>query len=107
MTAHDLLSELRAKGVDIKTSGDDRLVIDAPRGTVTDDLRTALSCCHFRGPHHRPRNPAAQSLPGLTRLLGTDRGFRLPQCQEVGLVQGLVFEQQARAAFQHLSLRPQ
>ena len=43
MTAHDLLSQLRANGVDIKTSGDDRLVIDAPRGTVTDDLRTALS----------------------------------------------------------------
>jgi len=43
MTAHDLLSQLRAKGVDIKISGDDRLVIDAPRGTVTEDLRTALS----------------------------------------------------------------
>src|SRR6185436_10456539 len=43
MTAHDLLTQLRAKGVDIKISGDDRLVIDAPRGTVTDDLRTALS----------------------------------------------------------------
>src|ERR1043165_7095932 len=43
MTAHDLLSQLRAKGVDIKTSGDDRLVIDAPRGTITDELRTALS----------------------------------------------------------------
>ena len=43
MTAQDLLSQLRAKGVDIRISGDDRLVIDAPRGTVTDDLRTALS----------------------------------------------------------------
>ena len=43
MTAQDLLSQLRAKGVDIKISGDDRLVIDAPRGTVTDELRTALS----------------------------------------------------------------
>src|SRR5690349_16455341 len=43
MTAHDLLSQLRAKGVDIKTSGHDRLVIDAPRGTVTQELRTALS----------------------------------------------------------------
>jgi TubC N-terminal docking domain len=43
MTAHDLLSELRAKGVDVKTSGDDRLLIDAPRGTVNDELRTALS----------------------------------------------------------------
>src|SRR5689334_20102118 len=43
MTAHDLLSQLRAKGVDIKTSGEDRLVIDAPRGTITEELRTALS----------------------------------------------------------------
>src|SRR6185369_5055774 len=43
MTAQDLLSQLRAKGVDITISGDDRLVIDAPRGTVTEDLRTALS----------------------------------------------------------------
>src|SRR5436190_24383031 len=43
MTAHDLLSELRAKGVDVKASGDDRLVIDAPKGTVTDELRSALS----------------------------------------------------------------
>src|SRR4051794_26637867 len=43
MTAQDLLSQLRAKGVDIKTSGDDRLVIDAPRGTITDELRAALS----------------------------------------------------------------
>src|SRR6185503_14915583 len=41
--AHDLLSQLRAKGVDVKTSGDDRLVIDAPRGTVTEELRVALS----------------------------------------------------------------
>jgi hypothetical protein len=43
MTAHDLLTQLRAKGVEVKTSGDDRLVIDAPRGTVTDELRAALS----------------------------------------------------------------
>src|SRR2546423_4692510 len=43
MTAHELLSELRAKGVEVKTSGDDRLVIDAPRGTITEELRTSLS----------------------------------------------------------------
>jgi tubulysin polyketide synthase-like protein/HEAT repeat protein len=43
MTAHDLLLQLRAKGVQVKTSGDDRLVIDAPKGTVTDELRSALS----------------------------------------------------------------
>ncbi len=43
MTAHDLLAQLREKGVEVKTSGDDRLVIDAPRGTITEELRSALS----------------------------------------------------------------
>src|SRR6266404_9282790 len=43
MTAHDLLLQLRAKGVQLKTSGNDRLVIDAPKGTVTEELRGALS----------------------------------------------------------------
>src|SRR6059058_2928973 len=43
MTAHELLSQLRARGVQVKTSGDDRLVIDAPRGTVNEELRAALA----------------------------------------------------------------
>jgi hypothetical protein len=43
MTAHELLLQLRAKGVEVKTSGGDRLVIDAPKGTVTAELRSALS----------------------------------------------------------------
>src|SRR5438034_6607616 len=43
MTAHDLLSQLREKGVEVKTSGADRLVIDAPKGTITEDLRNALA----------------------------------------------------------------
>src|SRR5437660_11351565 len=43
MTAHDLLSQLREKGVEVKTSGDDRLIIDAPKGTITEDLRAALA----------------------------------------------------------------
>jgi hypothetical protein len=43
MTAHDLLSQLRQKGVEVKTSDGDRLVIDAPKGTVTEELRSALS----------------------------------------------------------------
>ena len=43
MTAHDLLLQLRAKGVEVRTSGDDRLVIDAPKGTITEDLRSALA----------------------------------------------------------------
>lgn len=43
MTAHELLSQLREKGVEVKTSGEDRLVIDAPKGTITEELRSALS----------------------------------------------------------------
>ena len=43
MTARNLLSELREKGVEVKTSGDDRLVIDAPKGTITPELRSALA----------------------------------------------------------------
>ena len=43
MTAHELLSQLRAKSVELKTFGGDRLVIDAPKGTVTEELRAALS----------------------------------------------------------------
>ena len=35
MTAHELLTELRSKGVEIKASSEDRLVIDAPKGTIT------------------------------------------------------------------------
>jgi TubC N-terminal docking domain/HEAT repeats len=43
MTAHELLSELRAKGVEVSSSGDGRLVIDAPKGTITEDLRSSLA----------------------------------------------------------------
>src|SRR2546430_17010925 len=43
MTAHELLTELRTKGVEIKASSEDRLVIDAPKGTITEELRAALS----------------------------------------------------------------
>src|SRR5438874_9042423 len=43
MTAHELLSQLRAKGVEVKTSGDDRLVIDVPKGTITEELRSSLA----------------------------------------------------------------
>jgi TubC N-terminal docking domain len=43
MTAHELLTELRSKGVEIKASSEDRLVIDAPKGTITKELRAALT----------------------------------------------------------------
>ena len=37
-----LLSDLRSRGVDLQVSGD-RLLVDAPLGTLTDDDRAALS----------------------------------------------------------------
>ena len=43
MTAHELLSQLRAKGVELNASGDGRLVIDAPKGTITEELRSSLA----------------------------------------------------------------
>ena len=43
MTASELLSQLREKGVEVKASGDDRLVIDAPKGSITPELRDALT----------------------------------------------------------------
>src|SRR6185503_7888504 len=42
MSPRELLVELREKGVEVKANGD-RLVIDAPRGAITPDLRDALS----------------------------------------------------------------
>ena len=43
MTAYNLLSELRQAGVVVKVSGTDRLVVDAPKGALTPDLRNALA----------------------------------------------------------------
>jgi tubulysin polyketide synthase-like protein/HEAT repeat protein len=43
MTAHELLSQLRAKGVELNASGDDRLVIDAPKGTINEEIRSSLA----------------------------------------------------------------
>ena len=43
MTAHELLSQLRAKGVELNASSDGRLVVDAPKGTITEELRGALA----------------------------------------------------------------
>src|SRR5260370_14112898 len=43
MTASELLSQLRENGVEVKTSGQDRLVIDAPKGSIASELRNALT----------------------------------------------------------------
>ncbi|MDX6612777.1 MAG: TubC N-terminal docking domain [Blastocatellia bacterium] len=43
MSAYNLLSELRQAGVVVKASGNDRLVVDAPKGALTPEMRTALA----------------------------------------------------------------
>src|SRR5204862_3984665 len=40
-------------------------------------------------------------------LFAASDRFGLPQRQKIGFVESLVFEQEARAAFEHLALRPQ
>ena len=42
MSPRELLVQLREKGVEIKSNGD-RLLIDAPKGAITPDLRDALA----------------------------------------------------------------
>jgi hypothetical protein len=74
MTAHELLAQLREKGVEVKTSGDDRLVIDAPKGTITEELRGALSAhkaelLHILKTEHpataaAPESHASESIAG-------------------------------------------
>src|SRR6185295_1994005 len=42
MTARELIAQLQGKGVELKSSGD-RLVIDAPKGAITPEVRSALA----------------------------------------------------------------
>src|SRR5215510_11865907 len=42
MTPRELLVQLREKGVELRSNGD-RLIIDAPKGAITPDLRDALA----------------------------------------------------------------
>src|SRR5713226_10762657 len=70
MTARNLLSELREKGVEVKTSGDDRLVIDAPKGAITPELRSALAAhkvelLEILKSEHQPPAPIAPSPAAL------------------------------------------
>src|SRR5213080_1668787 len=43
MTPQALLSRLREQGIQIRMSGADRLVVDAPKGALTPELRNALA----------------------------------------------------------------
>src|SRR5258706_6210612 len=81
MTARDLLLQLRAKGVEVKTSGNDRLVIDAPKGIINEDLRSALSAnkaellrmlkAEEAGPADAAVSKATEPLPGAPQVATT------------------------------------
>jgi hypothetical protein len=43
MTANELLTKLREQGIEVRTSGDDNIIIDAPVGMMTGDLRSAIA----------------------------------------------------------------
>jgi len=43
MTVQSLLSQLRERGIQLKISGPDRLIVDAPKGALTPELRNELS----------------------------------------------------------------
>ena len=76
MTPRELLVQLREKGVEIKSNGD-RLVIDAPKGAITPDVRDALAAnkaellkiLNTPPPTERPVSPApTQEPPAPTRV---------------------------------------
>ena len=81
MTAHELLSQLREKGVELKTAGEDRLVVDAPKGTITPELRSALAenkaellkILSAQTPEPAPDVPEATAPPAA---LPTQPGFQ-------------------------------
>ncbi len=80
MTAVELLTELRERGIFIETSGN-RLRIDAPRGAVTPELREALV-------EHKSQ------VIALIAITDTDIAWRvkamLPQIPDVGPIPFLV-----------------
>lgn len=67
MTAQSLLSQLRDKGVELKISDADRLVVDAPKGALTSELKKALAAnkAEILQALKAERNPDPESLaPG-------------------------------------------
>lgn len=62
MTLHDLMHALDARGVKLSL----RLVVDAPRGAVTDDLRTALDA-------HKPHLLARLGRDAQWEILAAQR----------------------------------
>jgi hypothetical protein len=81
MTARDLLLQLRAKGVEVKTSGNDRLVIDAPKGIINEELRSALSAnkaellrilnAEQAGPADAAVSKATEPVPSAPQIAST------------------------------------
>jgi len=78
MTARSLLSLLRGKGVELRTSGADRLVIDAPKGIITPELRQDLAVnkaelLQILQAEQLAAQPGAATANPTERAFGSDR----------------------------------
>jgi len=82
MTAHELIAQLQEKGVELKSSGD-RLVIDAPKGTITPEIRSALAehkadLLAILSQPAVPATPAAAEAPAAPQLRAASQFIEAP-----------------------------
>ena len=78
MTAADLISDLKRRGVELRVTGD-RLRWRAPRGAMTPELAESLRRCKsetialLSAPVYKPRRPALSPVP-LTEVYPVAKG---------------------------------
>jgi tubulysin polyketide synthase-like protein len=111
MTARELLSQLREKGVELSTAGGDRLVIDAPKGTITPELRSALAenkselIKILSAPAVESR-PAAPEDGGEPPVLAKEPGqFHAPEPEEAPRLDGSTGEEIKQLEVELMRLR--
>lgn len=111
MTARELLSQLREKGVELSTAGGDRLVIDAPKGTITPELRSALAenkselIKILSAPPIEPA-PAAPEDGGTPPVLAKEpEKFQVPEPEEASRLDGSVAEEIKQLQVELMRLR--
>jgi hypothetical protein len=122
MTARELLAYLRAKGVEVNASGDGRLVINAPKGIITEDIRGSLiahkteileivkkqdvfasPAAQERGPEQTPTPPqTVAEVPALPRVAAEDHAAAASADDEIARLEielrRLRTEEEARRA---------
>jgi TubC N-terminal docking domain len=91
-TATSLVSSLRAAGISIRVERG-RLLLEAPRGTITAEIRSQLASCKAElisilelEEEHRAKDPTTvEALREATALLATayQRWRRIPRIAEV------------------------